>query len=395
MASVADRWHVTRAGTRVRSARYGTGRRWQVRYRDASGASRNRSFDRKVDAERFATSIGADLLRGEYVDPRAGRVLFREYAVDWLGRRVVQESSREAMARRVRCHMEPTWGEKSLASITAAGIQAWVRSLSDELAPSQVRLIFVTFGAILASAVDDGLIARDPTRLPGVRAPSVPPRRFTPWTADRVRDVLVAHPTRYRTLIAATAAAGLRQGEAFGLRVQDVRADRSELRIAQQIKLTAGRPAPDLPKYGRSRSVPVPEWLIADLLAYADEWQPMAGERADGPGLGGLLFSTREQRPLNRNYFNSAVWRPALEAAGVPAGRENGMHALRHFCASTWLEHGVSIKAVSEYLGHADPGFTLRTYTHVMPTAHDKARSALSDLCLSESVVNGTSNERI
>ena len=53
------------------------------------------------------------------------------------------------------------------------------------------------------------------------------------------------------------------------------------------------------------------------------------------------------------------------------------MHALRHYCAPAWLEHGVSIKAVSEYLGHADPGFTLRTYAHVMPTADDKARQAM------------------
>ena len=37
----------------------------------------------------------------------------------------------------------------------------------------------------------------------------------------------------------------------------------------------------------------------------------------------------------------------------------------------------MSIKAVSEYLGHADPGFTLRTYTHVMPSADDKARQAM------------------
>jgi integrase len=31
------------------------------------------------------------------------------------------------------------------------------------------------------------------------------------------------------------------------------------------------------------------------------------------------------------------------------------------------LDAGESIKVVSEYLGHSDPGFTLRTYTHVMP----------------------------
>jgi integrase len=41
------------------------------------------------------------------------------------------------------------------------------------------------------------------------------------------------------------------------------------------------------------------------------------------------------------------------------------------------LEAGVSIKALSEYLGHADPGFTLRTYTHLMPSTEEKAREAV------------------
>lgn len=52
------------------------------------------------------------------------------------------------------------------------------------------------------------------------------------------------------------------------------------------------------------------------------------------------------------------------------------MHVLRHTCASLWLEHGVSIKAVSEYLGHADPGFTSRVYTHVMPTSGGRTHGA-------------------
>jgi integrase len=78
-----------------------------------------------------------------------------------------------------------------------------------------------------------------------------------------------------------------------------------------------------------------------------------------------LLLSTRERTALNRNYFNSHPWRPALKRAGVPIGRENGTHALRHFNASTALHEGESIKALSEYLGHADPGLTLRTYNHL------------------------------
>jgi integrase len=91
-----------------------------------------------------------------------------------------------------------------------------------------------------------------------------------------------------------------------------------------------------------------------------------------------LIFTSREHRALNKNYVNAFIWKPALAQAGMPTDRSdhNGMHALRHFCASNWLEHGVSIKAVAEYLGHRDESFTLRTYTHFMPAADDKARSA-------------------
>ena len=53
------------------------------------------------------------------------------------------------------------------------------------------------------------------------------------------------------------------------------------------------------------------------------------------------------------------------------------MHALRHFFASALLDGGESIRAVSEYLGHADPGFTLRTYTHLMPSSAERTRKAI------------------
>lgn len=59
------------------------------------------------------------------------------------------------------------------------------------------------------------------------------------------------------------------------------------------------------------------------------------------------------------------------------ATRADGTHALRHYYASALLEGGVSIKALSEYLGHVDPGFTLRTYTHLMPASHDRTRRVI------------------
>jgi hypothetical protein len=49
------------------------------------------------------------------------------------------------------------------------------------------------------------------------------------------------------------------------------------------------------------------------------------------------------------------------------------MHALRHWFASVQLDGGTSVRALSEYLGHVDPGFTLRIYTHLMPKSEDRA----------------------
>jgi hypothetical protein len=51
------------------------------------------------------------------------------------------------------------------------------------------------------------------------------------------------------------------------------------------------------------------------------------------------------------------------------------MHTLRRFYASVLLDAGESVKAVSE-LGHHAPGFTLRTYTHPMPSAGTRTRVA-------------------
>jgi integrase len=53
------------------------------------------------------------------------------------------------------------------------------------------------------------------------------------------------------------------------------------------------------------------------------------------------------------------------------------MHALRHFYASALLDAGESIKALSLCLGHADPGFTLRTYTRLMPASEERTRNAI------------------
>jgi hypothetical protein len=51
-----------------------------------------------------------------------------------------------------------------------------------------------------------------------------------------------------------------------------------------------------------------------------------------------------------------------------------------------------TIRAVSEYPGHHDPGFTLRTYAHLMPESEDRTRLAMDSAhgAPAESMRNGT-----
>jgi hypothetical protein len=62
---------------------------------------------------------------------------------------------------------------------------------------------------------------------------------------------------------------------------------------------------------------------------------------------------------------------------GSEPSRANGCHALQHFYASTALHEGESIKALSKYLGHADPGVTLRTYTHLVEDSSQRTKRAI------------------
>ena len=57
--------------------------KWRARYRDSNGREHARHFERKVDAQRWLDEVTASVVTGQYVDPKAGRVTFRDYAEQW------------------------------------------------------------------------------------------------------------------------------------------------------------------------------------------------------------------------------------------------------------------------------------------------------------------------
>jgi site-specific recombinase XerD len=64
-------------------------------------------------------------------------------------------------------------------------------------------------------------------------------------------------------------------------------------------------------------------------------------------GEDGLIFTSREHKPISRTYYNPHIWKPALVRAGVEPTRANAMHALRHYWASVLLDGGESVRALT------------------------------------------------
>lgn len=286
--------------------------------------------------------------------------------------------------QRIRLHVLPHLGTRSLDSLRPIHVREWLRKLQDGgVAPSYQRVIFANLNAMLGAAVDDRLIPNNPCRSSSVKAPKPEPRRIVPWRPERVLAVRSALPERYRAVVDLAGGCGMRQGEVFGLAIDDVDFVGGVVHVVRQVKLIAGRQVFALPKGGKTRTVPLPASVARALEAHIAQYSPVAvplpWRAVDGsPAAASVLFRNAEGRAVNRYTFNEKAWRPALDKTGVPRGRENGMHALRHFYASVLLDAGESVKALSEYLGHHDPGFTLRTYTHLMPSSEKRTREAVN-----------------
>ncbi|TDE24060.1 hypothetical protein E1295_45435 [Nonomuraea mesophila] len=243
----------------------------------------------------------------------------------------------------------------------------------------------------------DEAIKRSPAKSPIVQVPKRATEEITAWSDERVRALIDAHPAPFRLLPMLRAACGLRQGELFALALEDIDFVECVLRVRRQIKKLGADHVFALPKNDRERVVPLPEWAAAAIKRHLSTYPPLAcslpWEKVDGTlRTYNLLFRWTDDRFIKARSYSEG--KPALVAAGViptpnkdtrqrsryVTSRKEGLHQLRHYYASVVLAGGVSVKELAEYLGHADPGFTLRKAVddrlfHPRPASQESTRS--------------------
>jgi integrase len=319
--------------------------RWQARYRGPDGLLRSapHTFAYKADANKWLALIEAELLGGEWIDPEAGRLPFVECATAWIDERPgLRPKTIQLYRYLLRAHLQEHFGSHTIAGITEADVRRWRADLlSAGASPVTTAKAYRLLKSILATAVEDGLIRRNPCRVKGASVEKSPERPVL--TVAQVYVLADAVGPRYRALVLIACFCGLRWGELAGLQRRDIDCDRKTIRVSRQLCEVAGRAlflAPPKSDAGK-RLVAIPSVILSDVGTHLDN---VTQAEADA-----LLFTSPTGKLLRHGNFRRRVWLPALAASGV----EVHLHDLRHTGNGLVAEAGANLRELMERMGHS------------------------------------------
>jgi integrase len=345
--------------------------RYRVRYRTPDNRQTDkRGFTTKRDAERFAASVEVSKLRGEYVAPSSARLTVGELGPAWLERQRghLKPSGYGPMEAAWRLRIQPRWGNVALGDIRPSAVQQWISDLgrgtsdSKPVGASVAKRAHCVFSGILADAVRDNLIARNPAA--GVKLPRTTRKQPIYLTHQQV-DALATASGEYEVLVLLLAYTGARWGESICWRVRHCAMLRRRITITENAVQVGSHFFVGTPKAHKQRTVPL-------------------ARRCEGRGRDDLLFPGDDGKHLRRPHPVSGWFAKAVTESGIPRATP---HDLRHTAASLAVSAGANVKAVQKMLGHASAAMTLDIYADLFDDDLEAVATALDQARPRESVL--------
>jgi len=281
-------------------------RRYEVRYRDASGRNRSPTFSVHKDAQAFKLDV--ERRRQAGTPYRAPPERFGEVSQAWLERFVIGAAGRvRPRPKTVRVAEDCL---RYLAPLNDLAIERIRRPLVEDLlagvaghAPRRAEMAFSLLKRILKAAEDRGDRS---TAIYGIRIARADERepRFLTWEeADELRSWTPEYVSRIVPVAILTM---LRRGEILGLRDRDI--DFATGSIAAFSQRQEGRQVQTKTRAGR-RTVDVGPQAQASTRAAAHA-RPATAD--------GYLFPSPSGAPFDGDNFFARVFKPAAGHAGMP-----------------------------------------------------------------------------
>lgn len=343
--------------------------RWQARYAGPDGRDRPApdTFATKGEAERWLAALETDLGRGQWVDPAAGKTTVEQWATLWFANRPdLKVRTRELYGWLLGKYIVPPLGDVPLAKLTPSLVRSWHGEISRVGSPTPVRQSYSLLRAMLATAVADEVILRNPCVIKGAGVSRSAERPVA--TIPQVLALAEAVPPRYRAFILTATWSSARWGELVALTHDRLDLLHGTMRIDRQfVELRGCRLELDTPKSDAGvRTVNLPPHLIPELEHHLSNFVPV-----DCP----YVFPNSKGEPIKRSSFRS-VWLLARATAGLPNLR---FHDLRHTGNTLAATTGASTRELMARMGHSTMQAAL-IYQHATRDRDAAIAKSLSDL---------------
>ena len=333
--------------------RLGSGRYQASYWHEGLRHTAPNTFTAKADALAYLSVMETNLLRGEWIYPKAGRETFGAYGKRWLAHRPdLRPSTRELYEALWRKWLEPAFNDVPLAAMTPERWRTWyVEQITQHPGSTRPGKAYRLARSMLNTAVEDGRIKVNPCHVKGAGSEQAPERPIA--MPDEVAKLAKAIDPKYQAMVLLGAYCSLRFGELAGLRRKRIDLLHRTITVEEQaVDLADGRIVFGPPKTSAGRrTVAFPAELvpiIADHLASYVAPEPDA-----------LVFTSPEGCPLRRGKFRHR-WGAACRKVGVEGLR---FHDLRG-SGATWAAHaGATVRELMDRLGHSTPEIALR-YQH-------------------------------
>lgn len=313
-----------------------------------------------------------DLLRDQHAhgDLPTASLTVERWMTEWLdtiAARRVRERTLAGYRGYVNNWIVPHLGRRRLDRLTPAHIRGLYRAMSDAgKSEATQRQCHAILHRALLVAVREGHILANPAAKDKIDPPGTHVNTRTPLELAEARRVIACldgDPLASRWLVALLE--GLRQGEALGLKWEDVDLPGRRLFVTRAVQRVTGKGLVEVPPKSRTSNRAVP---LLDPVAFA------LTRHRDRVGGTGYVWGGDKPTDPRRDYQQ---WRDLLDRAGVDP---RPLHAARATTASLLNEAGVPTEVVAEILGHSQVQITQRHYIRGNETSHRAAMDRLGGL---------------
>jgi integrase len=258
----------------------------------------------------------------------------------------------------VRAHFKAFFGDTAIDRVDPARVASYLKTKrAGGLSAKTVQNHLNFLHGVFSYSVKRGWAASNPVahvdRPKKTRSPHRRIRFLEPAELDKVIAAVVDDELggTEASLYLAAALTGLRQGELLALKWMDVDWVAGRVRVADSF--TRGRM--DSPKSHQGRSVPMADRLAGELERHRSSSRHPHEENLVfcHPATGNVLDPSKVRKRF----------RQALQRAEV---REITFHELRHTFGTQLAAAGVPLRALQEWMGHADAK-TTEIYRHYAP----------------------------